>query len=174
MKKLFNQLIFWEINKPGRKSLLLNLALFISLVLAMNSFIFGLGWDKISDAGSLRKPYISPSGEVIGSVWVILIALMSIGRWTMNKYSKDRATRPRKAITILIVSCIFYPLYSIAIGGLTGLLGGLTGNIIIILNSIIVLWLVKPISKPAFYLNIPVLIWVIFATTIIISELGWI
>jgi hypothetical protein len=41
--------MFSVLNKPDRRSLLLNLLLATGAALAMNGLIYGLGWDKSTD-----------------------------------------------------------------------------------------------------------------------------
>lgn len=109
--------MFAALNKPDRRSLVLNLLVAISAVLVINGFIFALGWDKASATPQ------SPPGALVGSVWVILFALMSTARWQLNAYSVNQASTARNWVTILMLSCLLYPFYSLAIASQIGAAG---------------------------------------------------
>ena len=73
-------------------------------------------------------------------------------------------------ITLLLVWCSLYPFYTFAIDSAYGGLVGNTGIFLISLFIIIKSW--KNIKTVSF-LILPVLLWITFATTIILSELGY-
>lgn len=161
------------LNHPGQKGIIANILLFVTAVIVMNGLVFGLGWDVTSDKAALQTPYIKPSGILVGTVWIVLIVLLSIARWHLNRYDKAVIGQSKKWVTMLILACILYPFYSIAINGLLGIYGGLLGNISIILLGTFIIKLTWVKARITALLILPVLIWVPFATTIIMSELGW-
>ncbi len=160
--------------KPSRSGLVLNIVVFVSCVLLMNGLIFSLGWDQSSDDAALRQPYVKPSGVLIAFVWIFLIALMSYARWMLNKLYVPEAGHAQKRITIIMIMCISYALYAIAVKGLLGIYSGLAGNVVI-LGTLIYTVVVN--QKLGFSkvnrLLFPVIGWLVFATTIIMSELAW-
>lgn len=161
-----------QVNDPSLKGLLLNITYFVGLTLFVNGLIFGLGWDVSSDEAAIYEPYIKPSGLFIGMVWILLILLLSIARWHLNKFENTLIFVARTWITALILMCISYPFYSIAVNGLFGIFGGLIGNVLIIAIAFHTINLLSKISILSLLLTAPILIWVPLATTIIISELG--
>ena len=54
------------LNRPGRASLHLNLALFVGVALVLNALIFGLGWD--GGLGAAPKAGFYPPGWLVGLV----------------------------------------------------------------------------------------------------------
>jgi translocator protein len=157
-----------HLNQPTRRSLILNIVLSTGSALVMNGLIFSLGW---SSSDIPTRPAFAPPDFVIGLVWaVILFPLMASARWRLNYYREMTANQAQKWVTFLILSCLIYPLYSLAI---SSVLGGFFGNIWTIALASFTVAQVWSISKPAAYSVLPVIIWVAFATSITISELGW-
>lgn len=170
---LFNMNSLFQIfNKTTRLSLVLNILFFVTLVMVMNGLIFSQGWDKSSSMAAVKKPYIQPSGFFVASVWVGLITLMSYARWLLNSFESTKASFAKKLITSIIILCISYALYAIAVSGILGIYSGLVGNIVILLILLYAVWFnYKAGFKKINWLLYPVVGWLIFATTIIVSEL---
>lgn len=157
-----------SLNKPGSLSLVLNLLLAVGAALAMNVLIFELGWDKSTDYAP--KPSFEPPSYVVGLVWIFLFALMATARWLLNSRSETGTSGARTLVTLLIIFCLLWPFYSLAIGSLNGGLLGNLGTIALATFTITRMW---PISKTSAFLIVPVVLWVTFAATIVTSELGW-
>jgi tryptophan-rich sensory protein len=147
------------------------MAFFVGLTILINGVIFSFGWDISSDKAALCRPYVEPSGELIAIVWIILISLLSIARWHLNQFNQSIIKTTKSWLSTLIILCITYPFYSIAINGIAGIFIGLIGNTVIIAIAIYNISLLTKISNLALSLTLPTLIWVLFATTIIMSEL---
>ena len=93
---------------------------------------------------------------------------MAVARWLIaESRGIDRAAHAR-LITILAVLCFLYPFYTL---GLSSRTMGLIGNCIIILLAGWTIWQVKSSSKTAAALLSAVVLWVSFASVIIIREL---
>jgi tryptophan-rich sensory protein len=134
----------------------------------MSGLIFGLGWDKTTD--DLPDPPWAPRGYTVAVVWTfVLFPLMATARWLLNDSSK--AVSARNSVTVLLISCIIWPLYTVAIGSV---IGGLIGNILTIFLATISIQKAWRISKISALCVTPVVPWVSFATMIILYELGWI
>lgn len=95
---------------------------------------------------------------------------MSYSRWFLNRFNNTEAKNIKLMITLLLVWCSLYPFYTFAIDSAYGGLVGNTGIFLISLFIIIKSW--KNIKTVSF-LILPVLLWITFATTIILSELGY-
>ncbi|WP_068821025.1 tryptophan-rich sensory protein [Pedobacter psychrophilus] len=158
-------------NNFNRKGLIINLSIFLILVLIINGLLFGFGWDTNPDAARLKEPYIDPSGTLIGSVWVVLTLILSLARWLTLEKLTIKQLELRRKITLLLILCISYPLYTLAISGLVGIYAGLLVNIIILSVIIYILIVNKSLVNRFGLLVLPVFFWVIFATTVILSEL---
>jgi tryptophan-rich sensory protein len=111
---------------------------------------------------SLNKPSFSPPNWLFGPVWTLLYFLMGISFfliWRMNP--KPQVTRAKKIFFVqLALNFIWTPIFF-------GLRSPLLGLITILLMLFFILLTLKnfySLSKPAFYLLIPYLVWVSFAT----------
>lgn len=151
-----------SLNKPDTRSLVLNLLLGVGSAIAMNGLIFGLGWNKRTD--SAPKPSFELPDHVVAIVWLVLFAFMATARWLLNSYSEIGALRARASVTFLMIFCLFWPFYSLAIASIVGALVGNFGVIAIALFAIVRLWI---FSKTAAFLIMPVVLWVALATTTI-------
>ena len=160
--------IFAALNKPDRRSLVLNILLAVGAALFMNGLIIGLGWDKSTDYAS--SPSFQSPGYVVGFVWECLFTLMATARWQLNAYSFNQASPARNWVTILMISCLLYPFYSLAINSQ---IGGLLGNLETIALTTFVIVQVWSISTLTALLILPVIFWVAFATATILKDLGW-
>ena len=157
-------------NQPTRKALYLNFGLFILIQIIISCLVFGLGWDKGNNPAFIKKPYIVPSGALVGSVWIVLYILMSYARWFLNRFNNVEATKIKSIITLLLIWCSLYPFYTFAIDSAYG---GLVGNAGIFLLSLVIISKSWKNIKTVSFLILPVLLWITFATTIILSELGY-
>jgi translocator protein len=159
-----------RLNSPERSALTLNVLLMVGATIALNGLIFALGWDTSTASASAKTPAFAPPGWVVGLVWTaILFPLMATARWQLNAYSEPSASGARATITALLICCLIWPFYSLALGSLVG---GLIGNLITIGIALYAIWRVTPLSRSTALLIAPVVLWVVFATAIILSEMG--
>ena len=96
---------------------------------------------------------------------------MAYARWILNSSENAGAKKARLYVTILLASCLVWPLYSLAIGSV---IGGFGGTLLAVVLAALTLGALRGVSRKAAYLILPVLLWVIFATVIIVTEAGWI
>ena len=157
-------------NQPSKASLVLHVVLFFIVQIIITSLVFGLGWDAGSNPLYIQKPYVSPPGALVATVWIVLFFCMSIARWEFNKHDVNRIRRPRIYATLLLIWCALYPFFTFAIDSV---LGGIIGNAGIFVLSALIIHSSWNVSKRSSYLIIPVFLWITFASTIIISELGY-
>jgi len=162
-----SELIF---NQPSKKSLYFNFGLFVLIQIIISCLVFGLGWDKGRNPAFIQKPYIVPSGALVGTVWIVLYILMSYARWFLNRFNTIETKNIKLIITLLLVWCSLYPFYTFAIDSAYG---GLVGNIGIFILSLLIITKSWKSIKTVSLLILPVLLWITFATTIILSELGY-
>ncbi len=134
MKKFFN------------KELILNILIPIGLG-AIIGFI-----SNTSAYGSFNKPLLSPPVVIFPIVWTILYFLMGLGNYLTNNESKYYKLQ---LIVNIIWPLIFFRLnwYLVAFFWL----------ILLIILVIRMLKDFKTIKKEAFYLNLPYLLWLLFA-----------
>ncbi|MBQ3475312.1 MAG: tryptophan-rich sensory protein [Bacilli bacterium] len=108
----------------------------------------------------LNKPPLSPPGVIFPIVWTILFILMGISIYRAN-YNKDNSFNPNIIyFTQLIVNALWTPIFF-------GLNAYLFAFIWIILLIILVIYMVYKfyyIDHLSAYLNIPYIIWLLFAS----------
>lgn len=153
-------------NGENTTSLLRNVILIVGLIIVANAIVFSLGWDE---AGTSQiEAEFAPPGYVVGVVWVGLFVLMAVARWLIVKSQNINAAAHARLVTILAVLCFLYPFYTL---GLSSLVMGLVGNAAVILLAGWTIWQIKSSSKTAAALLLAVILWVFFASIIIIREL---
>jgi benzodiazapine receptor len=112
---------------------------------------------------SLNKPFFSPPNWIFGPVWTLLYMFMGIAFYLVfiKGYKKQNIkTASNYFLAQLALNFIWTPIFF-------GLRSPLFGLIIIVAMWILIILTMKkfyPISKPAFYLLVPYLLWVTFAT----------
>jgi translocator protein len=158
----------WSLlDQKNYTSLFLNITMAVALCLAINAVIFGSGWDA-SDTDA--QIWFAPPGYVVGTVWVILFGLIGAARYLLNA-SGEAAKGAKNWLVILLLFCLAYPIYTI---GFNSELIGFFGNLATIALTIFVFIKTRKFSKSAALLLVPIVLWVSFATFIVMAELGWI
>lgn len=114
---------------------------------------------------SLNKPFFSPPTWIFGPVWTILYLLMGVSFYLiLQKGWKKKAVKNAGMFFIaqLALNFLWSPIFF-------GLKSPLLGLITIVAMWILIITTMKkfyPLSKLAFYLLIPYLLWVSFATVL--------
>ena len=135
------------------------ISLLIPLSVGLLSGLLAMGGIRAFD--SLVKPLLSPPGFVFPIVWTILYALMGISSYIIyneNSYYSDCFLKIY--LINLFVNFLWTPLFF-------GLNLRLFSFIWIILLDIVIVYMIicfYKINKKAAYLQIPYLIWSLFAT----------
>jgi benzodiazapine receptor len=112
---------------------------------------------------TLNKPFFSPPSWIFGPVWTLLYFLMGIAFyliWKQNSKKKPVKTANKYFLTQLGLNFIWSPIFF-------GLRLPLLGLVVIMAMWVLIVMTMKkfyPLSKVAFYLLIPYLLWVSFAT----------
>lgn len=112
---------------------------------------------------TLNKPFFAPPNWIFGPVWTLLYLLMGIAFyliWKQGWGKKKIKTAGRLFLSQLALNFIWSPIFF-------GLRAPLLGLVVILaMWTLIVMTMKKfyPISRPAFYLLIPYIFWVSFAT----------
>ena len=104
---------------------------------------------------TLTKPPLSPPGVLFPIVWTILFILMGISVYLV----KEDKEAVRYYFIQLIVNALWTPIFF----GLKAYLLSFIWLIILIVLVVIMLDKFKEINKTSVYLNIPYLIWLLFA-----------
>lgn len=114
---------------------------------------------------ALSKPPFSPPNWIFGPVWTLLYFLMGIAFYLIWKQGLNNK-KVKFAAKLFLVQLALNFVWSPAFFGLQSPLLGL---IIIIFMWIAIVFTMKkfyPLSKPAFYLMVPYILWVSFATVL--------
>jgi benzodiazapine receptor len=113
---------------------------------------------------TLSKPSFTPPNWVFSPAWTILYTLMAISLFFVLKTanSKDKTY----GLVFFAIQLFLNGLWSVLFFGLHSILGALANIILLLLFIILTMLKFYKISKPAFYLLIPYLLWVSFATAL--------
>lgn len=135
----------------------------ISLLIPLiGGFLSGLiSMSGIKEFDMLNKPFLAPPGFIFPIVWTILYVLMGIGSYLVYQENDINSSCCLKIYIInLFVNFLWSPIFF-------GLNLRLFGLIWIILLDLIVIYMIicfYKVNKKAAYLQIPYLIWCLFAT----------
>lgn len=111
----------------------------------------------------LNKPFFNPPGWIFGPVWTTLYIMIGISAFMVWRMGLDDKV-VRIALACFIVQLFLNAIWTPLFFGLRSPLFGLI-DIILLLNAIIVtIYVFSTISRTAFLLLIPYLVWVSFAT----------
>ncbi len=135
------------------------ISILIPLVLGLLSGIISMGGMK--EFNSLIKPILSPPGFLFPIVWTILYILMGIGSYLIYQENDIHSNCCLKIYAInLFVNFLWSPIFF-------GLNLRLFALIWIILLDLVVSYMTFcffKVNKKAAYLQIPYLVWCLFAT----------
>lgn len=104
---------------------------------------------------TLNKPPLSPPGILFPIVWSILFVLMGISVYLV----RDNKDAVKAYFIQLIVNALWTPIFF----GLNNYLLAFVDLVILIVLVVVMLDKFKETNKVSFYLNIPYLIWLLFA-----------
>ena len=111
---------------------------------------------------ALAKPALDPPGWVFGPVWTLLYALMGLAAfwvWKKGWHKKE----VKVALSLFIFQLLLNVLWSLVFFGLHSPLWAFVNIVLMwlaIVATMIAFW---KISRPAFYLLVPYILWVTFA-----------
>ncbi len=136
---------------------------YIFFPLIMGTFV-GLIISSYQDYAFLVKPLLSPPSYLFPIVWSILYLLLGISFFLYRKNNNNS-----KTIKIYYLSLFVNLFWSIFFFVLKWYLFTIFWTILLLILVIYLLYLFYQEYKPALYLNIPYLIWLIFATYLTIN-----
>lgn len=154
-------------NRDDRLSLVRNVLLAMTLGLVIFGLVLGFGGDRRTAAPEALWLWLP--GWVIALVWVVLLAFLGASRWLLNSYTIIGAGQARGFVTLLILVCVCWPLYSLLPGSLPV---ALAANILTMFLTAVAILLVRPASPDSFYLLVPVIAWLLFICVILLAAAG--
>ena len=133
-------------------------SLLIPLATGFLSWLFTNGNMEIYQR--INVPPLSPASILFPIVWSVLYLLMSVSLYIVTK--KDEKTNTR-ALIVYGVQLIINSLWSLIFFGFGAYLFAFIWILLLIISIIVMMVTFFKIDKRAFYLNIPYLLWSIFA-----------
>ena len=108
---------------------------------------------------TLNKPFLSPPGFLFPIVWTILFILMGISIYRVSNININKRNNLIIYFSQLVVNALWTPIFF----GLNMYLFAFIWLLILIVLVIVMLFNFKKVDKISFYINIPYLIWLLFA-----------
>lgn len=142
--------------------------LFFIVVLAIflvPGFIFGMNTDFYKE---INKPSFAPPGIVFSVVWS---GLYTIQAYFITKvyYNYFNDKEGKKLFWLLVINGVANILYMPIFFSLKSLFGGFIMSLIIFVTLVLIVYKAKLINVKEWYLEIPYLLWSIFALILSIS-----
>ena len=153
--------MFWHV--------LLSILLFYAILVIVNipAPFLGIRFES----GKTPKLWYAPPGFVIPIVWFVLFTMLGIARHVLLQEGHSGSQWWLIGLAVLCATYAYYTLGLAQITDISALWYGLAGNIIVILFAAFVAWKLYPVSVTATYLTLPVIIWTIFASIIVLGEM---
>lgn len=115
---------------------------------------------NMSAYSTLNKPVLSPPAIIFPIVWTILYILMGISSYIIFQSNDPRKS---KALTVYAVQLIFNFFWSILFFGFSQYFPAFIWLLLLIFLIVIMIHLFYQIAPVSAYLQIPYLLWCIFA-----------
>lgn len=149
--------------------LFFSIVLFYLILVVINIPASFLGIEFESDTKPRR--WYQPSGFVISIIWFILFTLLGIARYILIVDENGEKAWWLISLAVLFASYAYYTLGLAKITGISALWLGLIGNIVVIAFATLVVYNLLMVSQTAAMLVIPVIIWMAYASLIVIGEM---
>ncbi len=149
--------------------LLLSILSFYGILIVVNlpAPLLGLNFE------SGKKPglWYAPPGFVIPIIWFVLFTLLGVGRYYLLNSGLGNYQWWLYTLALLCATYAYYTLGLARLTGVSALWFGLMGNIVVIVFACVVVGRLLPIDRATAFLVVPVIVWTIFASVIVIGEL---
>ena len=134
----------------------------ILIPLAVGAISGFISMGAMKDFALLQKPSLSPPGWLFPVVWSVLYVLMGISSYLVNNSDAPKE-EIKRANLVYAISLFFNFFWSIIFFNLKQYFLALIWLIALLLLVAYTLYLYFSISKTAAYLQIPYLLWILFA-----------
>lgn len=136
----------------------------VLLIFMIPGFIFGMQTDFYKE---INKPVFAPPGIVFSIVWT---GLYTIQAYYITKIFYDYKTEDgKKLLTLLIINGVVNIIYMPVFFMLKSLFGGFIITLIVMVTLVLIVFKSKMMKVKEWYLQIPYLLWSIFAIILSIS-----
>ncbi|MEK7343493.1 MAG: tryptophan-rich sensory protein [Pseudomonadota bacterium] len=149
-------------NDTGLRGMIANLALPVGLTLALNGFVFAVGWAG-EPARNQRLPMLPPDWA-IGTIWVVLLALMGLARWVYLRRSGDSGARSWAPMA-LAAFCLAFPFYT---GGLLMGPAAFWGTVATVALTLATIFLLNARDRRSPWLFVPTACWGGYVTCVML------
>ena len=113
---------------------------------------------------SFRQPPLSPPGIIFPIVWVILYGLMGVASYIIFEEIKDRREEQKQALTFYGLQLAVNFIWPIVFFKFEAYTAAVFVIFILLVLVIITAAKFKALSKTAFWLLVPYIVWLLFAT----------
>lgn len=145
----------------GPWALAANVGLLLAVTIAVNGFLFGIGWARASG----RQMPMIPPGWAVGMIWTVLLGLMGAARWAYVRGSGDTGWRSWTPY-MLGALCIAYPFYT---SGLQRNDAAFWGTVVTLLVAVLVMFTLRRAGPRAPWLLVPTAIWGGYVLSVMIA-----
>jgi tryptophan-rich sensory protein len=126
--------------------------------------------DESLGVDSQILPRYVPPGWLVGSVWVVLFAMLGLARWRLRRSGSQAGLQGARWTLAFVVVCALYPLYTL---GLRSLAAGFVGNLGTAVFAVALSLRVKRVDNLSAGIFALVVGWLCYATLAIAAQLGW-
>lgn len=137
----------------------------VLIIFLVPGFIFGMNTDFYKE---INKPSFAPPGIVFSVVWS---GLYTIQAYFITKiyYNHLNDKDGKKLLLLLIINGVANILYMPIFFALESLFGGFIISLIILVTLVLVIYKAKIMNVKEWYLELPYLLWSVFALILSIS-----
>ena len=128
----------------------------------LSSLIFPFNKDFYN---TLNLPFFNPPGIVFAIIWPILYVLIALSFYLILKKGINNG----KYLICYLINYILNQCFSLFFFYLNNLTLTLYNTILLFFSTIILLLETKKVNKTSFYLLIPYMLWIIFATILYVT-----
>ena len=137
--------------------------IFFILIPIVPSFIISSFSNSSSTFDTIEKPFLTPPGFIFPIAWTILYVLMGISSYLIYNSTTANNKEKKIALTLYSVQLIFNFLWTPIFFNFNLYLLSFIWIVILIILVVLMIASFYKISKPAALLQIPYLLWLIFA-----------
>jgi tryptophan-rich sensory protein len=121
--------------------------------------------------GETPKLWYAPPGFVIPIVWFVLFTLLGVARYMLIQTGHGDYQAWLYGLAFLCATYAYYTLGLAKLTNISALWFGLIGNAVVIVFAAWIVYLLLPLSKIAALLTLPLILWTLYASLIVLGEM---